>query len=110
MIEQNILNPLYYITNKCNFNCDYCCNKYVRENMNYEPTKKDIDTLLNNLHIRHNNLEGEDLKEVTVNMSNKDLEEWYDRAYDIMLLALMYNDYLEYKPDIKDLRIKCKTK
>ena len=71
---------------------------------------KDIDTLLNNLHIRHNNLEGEDLKEVTVNMSNKDLEEWYDRAYDIMLLALMYNDYLEYKPDIKDLRIKCKTK
>lgn len=49
MIEQNILNPLYYITNKCNFNCDYCCNKQVRKNMNYEPTKKDIDTLLNNL-------------------------------------------------------------
>ena len=49
MIDKTILNPLYYITNKCNFNCDYCCNKTVREKMKYEPTKKDIDTLLNNL-------------------------------------------------------------
>lgn len=69
----------------------------------------DIGTLLNNLHIRHNNIEGEEFKELTVNMPNEELEEWYDRAYDLMLLALMYNDYLDNKKDIEKLKLQLKN-
>lgn len=49
MIDKFMLNPLYYITSKCNFNCVYCCNKDGREKMQKDPTKEDIDILLNNL-------------------------------------------------------------
>lgn len=49
MIDKNIVNPLYYLTSRCNLNCDYCCNKKQRESMNYEPTKDDIDSLFYNL-------------------------------------------------------------
>ena len=62
-------------------------------------------SLLNNLHIRHNNVEGDDYKKLTAEMPSNELEEWYDRTYDLMLLALMYANYLDYKPEIKDLRL-----
>jgi len=68
----------------------------------------DINTLLNNLHIRHNNVEGDDYKELTANMSTDELEEWYDRAYDLMLLALMHASYLNYKSEIKNLKLEFK--
>ena len=48
MIDTNLINPRYTLTNKCNFNCDYCCNKKLNLN-NYEPTHEDIDTLIDNL-------------------------------------------------------------
>ena len=69
----------------------------------------DIDTLLNNLNIRHNNNEGEHKKEFICQMDNKQIEEWYDRTFDLILLAFMYNDYASYKSQIKNLRIQLKT-
>ena len=49
MIDKNKLNVIYYLTNHCNFLCDYCCNKELRESIKYEPTKDDISNLIDNL-------------------------------------------------------------
>lgn len=69
----------------------------------------DIDTLLNNLNIRHNNNEGEHKKEIVCQMDDAQIEEWYDRIFDLILLAFMYNDYASYKSQIKKLRVQLKT-
>ncbi len=65
---------------------------------------KDIGTILNGLNIRHNNQNSDFVK----SLSNEELEKWYDRAYDTIILALMQNKYLAYKNEIKDLRIAIK--
>ncbi len=67
---------------------------------------KDIGTILNGLNIRHNNQNNDFVK----SLSNEEIENWYDRAYDTILLALMQNKYIEYKSEIKDLRIALKKK
>lgn len=40
----------YYITNKCNFSCDYCFRKFRVGVSNYEPSMKDIDNMVINLN------------------------------------------------------------
>jgi len=61
--------------------------------------------LLNNMNIRHNNLEGTEKKEFTANMSGEELEEWYDTTYDVLLLAILTHDYIKnVKPKIENLQ------
>lgn len=43
----------YYITDVCNFTCDYCCVKSRRYKNLYTPTKEDIDNLIKNLKLIH---------------------------------------------------------
>ncbi len=80
----------------------------IRPNLNQNCQSdlvKDIATILNGLNIRHNNKNDEYVS----NLSDDELEMWYDRAYDTMLLAFMQNRYLAYKNDIKELRTTLKT-
>ena len=42
-------------------------------------------------------------------MDDEQIEEWYDRTFDLILLAFMYNDYTSYKSQIKNLRVQLKT-
>lgn len=70
----------------------------------------ELTGLLNSLDIRHNNLEGKNAKEIIIDMKPEELESWCDRTYDTILLALMINNYLEYKNEIKDLNKKLKVK
>lgn len=53
----------------------------------------DFGFLVNNINIRHNNLEGKNRKEHIVNMPAEELEEWYDEAYQLMLLCILENEY-----------------
>ncbi|CEQ04078.1 Uncharacterised protein [[Clostridium] sordellii] len=53
----------------------------------------DFGFLLNNINIRHNNLEGKHKKDYIVNMQDEELEEWYDEAYQLMLLCILENEY-----------------
>jgi len=64
----------------------------------------DITNLLNNINIRHNN------EDKVKNISDEDLEKWYDRIYDMLLLALLYVDYAEYIGGIRDLHKTLKVK
>ncbi|CEN81005.1 hypothetical protein [Paraclostridium sordellii] len=65
----------------------------------------DFGFLVNNINIRHNNLEGKNRKEYIVNMQNEELEEWYDEAYQLMLLCILENEYKNNNQDkIKQLR------
>lgn len=77
---------------------------------NYSYLVDEITGLLNSLDIRHNNKEGKHAHEVVIEMSSEELESWCDKTYDTILLALMVNNYLEYKNEIKDLNKKLKTK
>jgi len=64
-----------------------------------------VGFLLNNINIRHNNLEGSGKKEFTANMNEKELENWYDTAYDVLLLAILTHDYIKnVKPKIENLQ------
>ena len=64
-----------------------------------EPLRKDIKKTnsnledyiffcLNKLHLRHNNKDGEKRIEYIVTMSEKDLINWYDKIYDLILIAI----------------------
>lgn len=70
----------------------------------YKSIIDDINMLLNNLNIRHNNLEGKYKKEYTINMAKEDLENWYNTTYDLILNALMLEDYIDNKKNIDELK------
>ncbi len=72
----------------------------------YNKIIEDTDFLLNNLNIRHNNLEGPKKKEYTKNMPKDELEDWYDTIYDMMLTVIMINDYMNKNKKIVDLKTK----
>lgn len=67
----------------------------------------DISFLINNLNVRHNNLEGKDRKEITAQMNKEELEIWYDEIYQLFLFAFLYNEHItNRKPKIKELKDK----
>lgn len=68
----------------------------------YQSISKNLRNLFNNLHIRHNN-KGENPQNNKINMSDEDLEIWYDRTYDLTLTALMLCNYLDYHKEIEKL-------
>ena len=71
---------------------------------NYNPIMEDVQMLLNNLNLRHNNLEGKNKREIIIKMSNEELEMWYDRLYDMILNIFQINDYLTYSSEIDELK------
>lgn len=83
-----------------------------------EPKRKQLQTvdkklsdniffMLNNMHIRHNNSNKNDLtkyKEYVAKMSEEELEEWYDELYQMILLAFLMIDNVERMEKIKKLK------
>jgi len=80
----------------------------LKEN-NYSYIINEASGLLNNLNIRHNNYEGQNANERVLNMDAEELECWYDKTYDLILLSLMINHYLSYKSHIKNLNKELKS-
>lgn len=78
----------------------------IRPNLkanNFGEIETKTGSLLNNLNIRHNGVEGKNAKGIVQQMSNEELEQWYDKTYDMLLTSLMLNHYLSYKNDIEIL-------
>ena len=50
------------------------------------------------------------IKELYSEMSNEELEQWYDKTYDLLLMCFMFNNYLSFRDDIKDLNKNLKNK
>lgn len=66
----------------------------------------DFGFLLNNINVRHNNLEGKHKKDYIVNMREEELESWYDEAYQLMILCILEDHYkCNSSKLIKDLKI-----
>ena len=63
---------------------------------------RDAKNMLNNAHIRHNNKEGSDRKELIANMSDEELEHWYDELYQLLLFCVLAKDNKERKEKIHD--------
>ena len=77
---------------------------------NFSEIEDKTGDLLNNLDIRHNNKSGKNAKDIVKNMSNEELEQWYDKTYDLLLMCFMFNNYLSFRDDIKDLNKNLKNK
>lgn len=59
--------------------------------------------LLNNLNLRHNNLEGRDKREIVCEMPAEELEKWYDELYQLLLFCVLIKDNIKRKKEIDDL-------
>lgn len=80
-----------------------------------EPLRKDIKSAnssledyiffcLNKLHIRHNNKSGKDKIKYVANIKKKDLINWYDKVYDLILIAIRLVEMPNYFKDFKELK------
>ena len=66
----------------------------VLKSSNQANLESDISFCLNKLNIRHNNMEGKNAFPPAISMSVSELEDWYDRTYDLLLLGFIYLEYL----------------
>ena len=58
---------------------------------------KTVRGMLNNLNIRHNNINGVNKKDEISKMSNEQLENWYDELYQLLLFCVLIKDNKERK-------------
>ncbi len=82
-------------------------NRASLKNLN-KSLEDDLFYLLNNMNIRHNNVdqESKSYKKGVANMPKEELEEWYDRTYDICLYAFMTLDQADRNVKVKELKAK----
>lgn len=59
--------------------------------------------MLNNLHIRHNNKSGKNKNNLVVNMTDDELEHWYDELYQLLLFCVLIDDNKKRKEQIEEL-------
>lgn len=78
----------------------------VLQNNGYKQLESDAGFLFNNFHIRHNNKVGPKAQDYITTIKDSDLEEWYDKAYEVALSVIIINDYLTIKQDIVDIKSK----
>lgn len=70
---------------------------------------EDIFFMLNSINIRHNNCNEKDpskYKEYVAQMTNEQLEEWYDELYQMILLAILLLDNIDRTTKVKELKEK----
>lgn len=60
--------------------------------------------LLNKMNIRHNNIEGKNAIEYVKNLSDEELEEWYDETYQMLLLCFLEYENIERNKKINKLK------
>lgn len=77
--------------------------KKLNEN-NMKQLSSDIGFLLNKLNIRHNNEKDNKSNNVLQKIPPKELEEWYDKTYELILTSIMDLKKLETMEEIKTLK------
>lgn len=79
---------------------------HVLQRNGYRQLESDAGFLFNNFHIRHNNKVGAKAQDYIMTIQDADLEEWYDKAYEVALSVIIINDYLTIGQDIADVKSK----
>lgn len=59
--------------------------------------------MLNNMNIRHNNKSGKNKKELVAQMSDEELESWYDELYQLLLFCVLVKDNRDRKDKVDEL-------
>lgn len=70
----------------------------------YGQLESDMGFLLNKFHIRHNNKDGQNAQEYIQKISNTDLEEWYDKAYNTALAVIISEKQIDISTDLSTLK------
>lgn len=68
---------------------------------------EDIFFMLNNMNLRHNNIDESNktkYKKYVAKMSDNELEKWYDELYQMILLAFLTLDNVERSKNVEDLK------
>lgn len=60
--------------------------------------------LLNKMNIRHNNIEGKNAIPYVQNLSDEELESWYDETYQMILLCILEYDNIERNKKVTELK------
>lgn len=68
----------------------------------YKDFYKKAKQLYNNLNIRHNNKTKEGNKNNVVDISDEELEKWYDELYQLLLFCVLIKDNLDRKKEVDD--------
>jgi hypothetical protein len=78
------------------------------KNGGYGDLESDAGFLLNNFQIRHENKYGTSKKDYIASVDDSTLEDWYDKAYNTMLMIIIANDQIEISRELKNLKGKYK--
>ena len=76
------------------------------ESGNFKDVAKDAGLLLNKLNIRHNNTspDSKSYNAFVAQMPQEELEAWYDKTYDILLLALLTDNFATLHQETQNLK------
>lgn len=72
---------------------------------NYSTLESNTGYLLNKLNIRHNNLTGKNMVPYVRDMGKKELEEWYDEIYQMVLLCVLVADNITRNKKVEELKL-----
>jgi len=90
-------------------------NKIEPERKTISDINKQLETdlffLFNNMDLRHNNktIGNKQYHQYVSQMSNDDLEDWYDEIYQMALLAILLLDHNKRANKIKELKTNFNT-
>jgi len=76
----------------------------VLQNNGFKSLESDAGFVFNNFHIRHNNKVGAKAQDYIVSIGDDELEEWYDKAYELALSVIIINDYISVGKEITQLK------
>ena len=78
--------------------------KLIFRGTTYSNLMDDVQFMLNNFNIRHNNLNGKNKKEYVSNLDSDKLERIYDQIFDMILGLFVIDKYLKNKNNIDELK------
>ena len=68
-----------------------------------------IEFMLHNFNIRTDNRTGEDRVDYVADMSEEELEKWYDEAYQMMLLRILQNENVKRMQRVEAVQAACEA-
>lgn len=66
--------------------------------------QSDLGFVLNNFNIRHNNKDGKKAQEYIVSLKDSELEDWYDKAYNMILAAIIVSEQIDINSELSEIK------
>lgn len=70
----------------------------------YSSLMDDVQFMLNNLNIRHNNIEGRNKKQYVIDLSKEEIGKLYDKTFDAILGIFVIDKYIRDKNKVDELK------